>query len=367
MIKRLLALNGVSALCVVLFHSEGWGMVAMLAWADRYGAVPADQIGTFTYYVFRAIEQLIVFCIPAFLFVSGFFIAFVTGRAHKTVSWRIVGIRIRDLIIPYTIWTLVYWTLFFLEARFMDGRTFTPGEYVHMFLTGGTDPAYYYVPMLIQFLLLSPLLVYWAKVSPVSLIVVTGILQLLVQLQYYPSILGLDIPFTNFIPKWLFMTRILWFPLGIVVGFHVKPMQVWLASHKRTFLITALILYPLAIIEWELIQSFSGQIGLQHQETFLDTFFTLAVIFAFLGYYQTKLPYAHTLDDLGSKSFGIYLIHTLAMTYTARLIAVWLPGFLAYQLLFFLVMFVVGLGVPLLLMALVNRSPVRPFYKYIFG
>jgi peptidoglycan/LPS O-acetylase OafA/YrhL len=367
MIKRLLSLNGISILCVILFHAEGWGMVAMLSWADRYGAVPADQIGTFTYYLFRLVEQLVVFCIPAFLFVSGFFIAFVTGRAQKTVSWKIVGVRIRDLIIPYTLWTLVYWTLFFLEANFMDGRSFTLQEYIHMYLTGGTDPASYYVPMLIQFLLLSPLLVYWAKAHPVSLIVVTGILQLAVQMQYYPAVVGMDIPYTNFIPKWLFMTRILWFPLGVAVGFHVKPVQMWLAQHKRGLLIAALVLFPLAMVEWELMQAYSGQIALQHQETFLDTFYSLAVIFAFLGYYQTKLPYSQTLDELGSKSFGIYLIHTLAMTYAARLIAVRLPQFLAYQLLFFVVMIIVGLGTPLILMAVVNRSPLRAYYKYIFG
>lgn len=342
-------------------------MVALLAWADRYGAVPAEQVGTVSYFVFRAIEQLIVFCIPAFLFVSGFFMAFATARNQKTVGWRLVGIRVRDLIIPYALWTLLIWLLFFLEARFLGGDSFTLREYMHMFLTGGTDPAYYYVPLLIQFLLLSPLLVYWAKVHPISLVIVTAVMQLLMQVLYYPSLLGIGNGSIGYAPKWLFLARILWFPLGIVVSLHVKSIQAWLVRHKRELLISALVLYVLGIMEWEVMQSISGQPGLQHQETILDTIFSLAVIFAFLGYYQTKLPYAHLLDDLGSKSFGIYLTHTIAMTYTARIVATQWPGLLAYQLLFFGLMVVVGLTTPLLLMAVVNRSPLRPYYKYIFG
>lgn len=367
MIKRLLSLNGVAILCVILFHAAGWGFVALLSWAERYGAVPNEQVGTGAYYVLRVIEQLIVFCIPAFLFVSGFFIAFATGRAHKTVAWHVVGIRIKDLIIPYTLWTFIYWILIVLEANFMDGRSYFLADYMVMYLTGNTDPAYYYVPLLIQFYLLSPFLVRWAKINPISLLVIAGIIQLAVQLQYYPSLLGSQTPYLDVIPKWLFVTRIFWFSLGVVVGFNLKPVQNWVVQHRLGLLITAIVLYPLGIIEWEIMQAFSGELVLQHRETILDSIFTLAVIFAFLGYYQTRLPGTNALNELGSKSFGIYLIHTMAMTYTARIIAVKFPEFLAFQILFIVVIAVVGLAVPLALMGIVNRLPLRPYYKFIFG
>jgi fucose 4-O-acetylase-like acetyltransferase len=367
MIRRLLLLNGVATIGLILFHAAGWSFTAVIFWADRYGAVPADQIGTPYYYFLRLVEQVIVFTIPAFLFVSGFFIAFASGRTQKTISWKMVGSRIRDLIIPYTIWTLVYWVLFFFEAQFLDGRTFSLADYLLMYLSGSTDPAYYYVILLIQFYLLSPFLVRWAKAHPVSLLVVTGIIQLAVQLQYFPTFFGIHSPYLDVIPKWLFVARIFWFSLGVVVGFQVKPVQNWLVRYKKGLALTALALVPLGVVEFEIIQSLSGQLWLQQRETLLDSLYSLAVIFAFLGYYQAKLPYASVLDDLGSKSFGIYLVHTIAMTYTARLIAVKLPVLLAYQLLFFLLMIVVGLGVPLVLMAMVNRLPIRPYYKYIFG
>lgn len=367
MIRRLLLLNGVSIVGVIFFHAVGWAFTAMLFWADRYGVQAADQIGTPYYYLLRLIEQLIVFCLPAFLFVSGYFIAFATGRNQQTVGWRLVGLRIRDLLIPYSLWTLVCWLLFLFEARFLDGRNYSIGQYVGMYLTGSSDPAYYYVPLLIQFYLLSPLFVWWAKRKPAILLLVVVLLQLAAQLQYYPSLFGLDLPYADFLPKWLFLTKILWFPMGIVAGFHLKSLQNWLARYRQACLAAALLLIPIGVVEWEWMQTYSGQMWAQHRETLVDSLFAVAVIFAFLGYYQTKLPLANWLEELGSRSFGIYLIHTLVMTYVARIIVVYKPSFLAYEGLFLCLMVVAGTAVPLLLMWLVNHSPLRPYYKWIFG
>lgn len=361
MIRRLLLLNGVAILGVILFHSVGWGYVAMFDWAHRYDAVPADHVGTVSYYVVRFCEQLVVFSISAFLFVSGFFIAFATGR-NKTIGWHLVGIRIRDLLIPYTIWTLIVWVLAALEHGLAS-----PQDYVMDYLLGGANPAYYYVPLLIQLLLLSPFLVRWAKANYISMLVVTGVVQTAVILQYYPSLFGYDIEYLNIIPKWLFVSRIFWFSLGIVVGFNAKAFQDFLVRHKRFLLGLAIVLIPLGVIEWEIIQMIVNRGVMPHRETLLDAVYSLTVIFAFLGYYQAKIPFANTLNDWGSKSYGIYLVHSPAMTYAARIIAVFVPGILAYLILFVPIMMIAALGVPLLLMSIVNRTPLRPYYKFIFG
>lgn len=365
MVRRFLLLNGIAILGVILFHSAGWGFVALFSWADRYGAVPAEQIGSGSYYFLRLIEQLVVFSIPAFLFVSGFFIAFATGQ-KKTLGWRMVGIRIRDLFIPYLIWSLLLITLAALEGRFH-----TPLKYMGMLLTGGANPAYYYVILMIQFYLLAPFLVRWAKANALSLLLVTAVMQIFVQAQYYPALLGWGTPetqrFFDVLPKWLFVVRIFWFSLGIVVGFNIKPVQTWVVRYKRPLLALALLLIPVGFAEWEIMRSLSGRVELAHRETFLDSVYSLAVIFAFLGYYQVKIPYTRTLDDLGSKSFGIYLAHSPVMEYTARAVAVLAPALLAYQWFILSLMFVVGLGVPMMMMTAVNRIPIRRYYKYLFG
>ena len=134
MVRRLLLLNGLAVLGAVINHSSGWGFTAMFWWTDRYMDVSVPdfaQIGSLSYYVLRAMEQLIMFSIPSFLFVSGFFMAFATGRNRDTVEWSVVGSRIRTLLIPYLLWSVA---LFVWKG--LDGWVGTPVDYFKELLFG---------------------------------------------------------------------------------------------------------------------------------------------------------------------------------------------------------------------------------------
>lgn len=369
MLRRLLPLNGLAILGVILFHASGWGFTAMLSWSNRFlppGASPFDQIGSASYYALRSLEQLIVFSLPAFLFVSGVFIALATGRARRRIDWKVVTARVRGLLIPYLLWSLVL-----IALNVFQGQRSSLGELTVTLVTGGANPAYYYVPLLIQLILLSPLLTYLAKKNWRLLLLITGLIQLVVQLLYYPALLNVQVPWlagaVDVVPKWLFVTRIFWFSLGIVAGFEISAFERLVSRLKRPMLLSALLLLPLGVLEWELMQRFSGTPWLQHRETILDSVYSIAVIFAALGFDLSRAPFAAQLNSLGIHSFGIYLIHSPAMEYTARIIYHLAPGLLAYQLAVQPIMILAGLAIPLLLMAIVNRSPVRAYYKFSFG
>jgi hypothetical protein len=95
---------------VILYHASAWGFIAMFFWTDRYRPVTVpnfDMLGGATYFSLRAIEQLIIYGIPTFMFVSGFFIAISTGRSQKAVPWRLVYERIKNLAIPFVLWSLI--------------------------------------------------------------------------------------------------------------------------------------------------------------------------------------------------------------------------------------------------------------------
>jgi len=369
MLRRLLRLNGIAILGVIVFHTAGWGFTAMFAWTHRYLPVTApnfDQVDTLPYFALRGVEQLAVFSIPAFLFVSGLFIAIATGRARKNVSWPTVRARIRDLAIPY-----LFWSILLMAVSFAQNPTLTPQAAIVNLLTGGANPAYYYVPLLIQFLLLAPLITWFARERWLPLLMVAGLIQLSVQLLYYPALLNVDVgalqPAVDFVPKWFFPARIFWFTLGVVAGFHMQAFDGFVRRIRWWALGLALILFPLGMLEWEIIQDFSGQPWLAHRETILDSLFSAAFVFSFLGFKRAAAPYSAQLNNLGSKSFGIYLIHSPVMEYTARLVYHVAPWVLASQVLFQPLLIVLGLGVPLAMMAVVNRSPARAYYKYSFG
>ncbi|HZD11475.1 MAG TPA: acyltransferase [Candidatus Binatia bacterium] len=363
MFRRLLLLNGLSILGVVLFHASGWGFVAMFGWAERYASfVPPNYAptNTLSYAALRVMEQAAVFSIPAFLFVSGVFIAFAAGRQGKTISWHVVRARIRSLIIPYLLWSAL---LLSLDAA--QGHVLSPLNYLLALLTGQANPAYYYVPLIIQFYALSPYLVPLARKHARALLVVTAIIQLTVQLLYYPDFTNLELPLV-LVPKWLFVTRVFWFSAGIVAGFNLKFLESRLPRWRWPLLVGALLLLVIGVVEWQAITNAAGG-WVDHRETFVDTLYSLVVILTVLAFFQHKHRFADALDDLGAHSFGVYLVHSPVMEYAIRIIYHVAPLFLAYQVILQPLLILLGLGVPLGLMAVTNRTSVRRFYKLGFG
>ncbi len=370
MVRRLLYFNGIAIISVILFHAVGQGFIAMFFWTDRYLPVSVpnfEQAGSLTYFIFRAVEQLVVFSIPLFLFVSGYFIAFATGRKQANISWQVIWVRIRNLAIPYLVWSVVVLALDFA----INGRVYPPVRLVELLATGRTSPAYYYVPLLIQFYLLTPLLVPLAKSRWVPLLVGVGLIQFLVLASTYPILLGLDLPalkpFIGIVPKWFFPARLLWFTLGVVAGFHIQEIKAFLTRYKWVLLGALVLSLPLGMIEWETYLSIARSPWIDHRETLIDTAYSLLVILCIIAFDKVPTPGANRISDLGSKSYGIYLIHPIVMLYLSRGLYNFLPAVLGNQFVFILLMVGFGLGGPLLLMYIVKRSPLRRLYSYLFG
>lgn len=371
MIKRLLLLNGLAVLGVVINHATGWAFTAMFWWPHRYLPVDSpnfEQMGSLAYYALLLAQQLIMFSVPTFLFVSGFFMAFATRRQASTVSLGIVRSRIWLLFIPYLLWSML-----FFAGDIAQGTVHTIPGYLELLITGGTSPAYYFVPLLIQLYLLSPLLVPLAKRRPLLILLVAAAVQLGVRTLVYLDTLGVGLgagdALMGLTQSWLFPSHLLWFTAGVAVGFHLDAFKVVLTRFKWGFLAIALILLPLGVVEWQWLLQRSSEAWMPIRETLLDSFYAAAFILAFLGFGDLSLPFSEALGDLGTKSYGIYLVHSPVLEYGARAIYVLAPWMLAYQFLFVPVLVVLGLGVPLLFMAAVEwrRSPVRGSYRYIFG
>ncbi|MCL4262320.1 MAG: acyltransferase [Anaerolineae bacterium] len=366
MLKRFLLLNGLATIGVVMNHAAGWGYTALFWFTfGEWGDVNFSAVGSPSYFGLRFIEQLIAFSIAAFLVVSGFFIAF-AARRSASVSWGTVRSRIVYLIVPYLLWSAA---IFLFD--FVQGERYTPRQYVVRLLTGGVTDGYYYVPMLCQMFLLSPLLVRLARWNWRVLLGGTAVILLAVQSITYLQIMGTAVPtwLTFWTQAWLFPSNLLWFTLGIIVGFNLTTFKEWIGRWRWLWLATAVLLLPLGILEWEFWQAISGEPFLPTRLTLLDMLYAAAVIFSWLAFENFTPPRAQNLNDLGAKSYGVYLANSPVLDVTARAIAAILPFIMLHQLLLQPILWVAGLGIPLLLMAIVGneRSPVRTYYKYIFG
>lgn len=370
--RHLLLLNGLSILAVVSNHAVSWGLIAMFWWADRFRPVSVpnyDQLGTLPYYVLVAVKQLTIFSVPAFLFVSGFFVAYAARGSQRAFTWRMAWMRIQKLLTAYIIWSLV---LFAVQA--LEGSTYTPVGYLERLVSGEATPAYYFVPLLCQFYLLSPLLIALARDRWRLLLAGSLILQLAaIGLHYldlaravsHASLLDhvLVVPLPNwFFPQWCFL-----FVFGLVSGFHLEKLKQWLANYRPVLLAGAIVFALLSIAESEVASRLTGQD--LHGSLWMMTanLYSLCVVTSYLAFSAIPIPFSPMLYQLGAQSFGIYLVHPLVLEFVARAIYHLAPQSLAYHGLFALLLIVLGVGIPVLAMPAFARSPARKSYHYLFG
>lgn len=363
MTKRLLLLNGIAALLVVLNHTAYYGFIAMFNWADRYRevAVPNyDQVGSVSYYFLFIAHQVAEMAIPAFLFVSGFFIAFAARASRSGLTWEMVWSRSKKLIPPFLIWTAIFTTI----------NYFTPLDITIniLYLLG----RYYYIPLIIQLYLLSPFLVRLVKKNWLVALLLTAGIQFGAQALRHTVILGLDFPGRNLLidltPIWFFPGHIFYFTIGVVAGTYLQQFSQWIVRLRWILLGGAVTFLVLTIVEYELLAWISGKNWLGYAFSGISrNLYAVFAVLAFLAFDQIRWPYQEKLSELGTRSLGIYLLNMPAMHLVVLFLYWVVPSILGIQLLLQPLLFIAGLFIPLIVMNFFNRPRTRFAYHYLFG
>lgn len=366
MSRRLLLLNGLAILAVVCNHAAAWGETAMFWWTDCYRPVETpnyDQRGTWAYWALVAIIHLAMVSVPAFLFISGFFVSYAARSQDRTASWRMTRTRIIHLLVPYVIWSAVIYL-----GDSLQGVTYSPLEYLTRLLTGGATATFFYVPVLVQLLLVSPLLAPPARAKPGLLLTVSALVQSSAMGVRYARFLGADAPrlalVWTLVPSAYF---VFFFSFGMVAGSHLSELKRLVARYRWPLAGAVVSFAALAIVEGEATTRVIGwRFG--GPATLSGAFYALCFILCFLGFDLSSMLPSRTLYYLGRNSFGIYLLHCTLLELFARVIRQVAPWILAHQVTLFVPLLVaLGIGVPLLSMSIVAKSPMRRVYRYLFG
>ncbi|MGH2536978.1 MAG: acyltransferase family protein [Candidatus Promineifilaceae bacterium] len=359
MAKRLLLLNGIAIAGIVLHHAAAYALQAMFEWTDRYlpVAVPNyDQLGSLPYYGLMVVRLLMTAAVPAFFFVSGYFVAFMARGGRSRVTLNMVTPRIKVLLIPFLIWTALRYVLLRRLPTSLDDIL---------------NP-YHFIPLLIQFYLLAPLMVDLARRDWKLLLAPAALFQLVGPVIRVLSALLTGAPLQEELldlPRWLFLVgHPFWFPFGIVAGLYLSEARSWLARQRKALLAAVILLGGLVLAEYWLVDAANGQewlgpgfSGIAHH------LFSFALILYVLALEPAAVPLSRHFSQLGTQTLGIYLMNIPAVYVAAVLMYRLTPALLGYQLVYFALLVLVGLGVPLLLMRAVRRSPARVGYRYLFG
>ncbi len=377
--RRLFLLNGLAIIAVICNHSAHKGFLAMFWWTGRY--IPGietpnyDQYGTLSYYGLIAIIKLTFYAIPAFLFVSGFFIAYTSRGKESALSWKVVRTRITNLLIPYLIWSIVFFIATFIDSCLETCQADTPLNYLVKLLTGGAIRTFWYVPLIIQFYLLAPFLVPLAKNRWKLALFIGVISQSIIILITYLGFMGMPVPkiIEKFFTTVFFPRDIFYFIIGIVVGFNFSSFKKWLVRVRWALFVVWIASIVLTLMEAEWIFRQGEKVYyLGHVRggyfTLPMTIYVISFIFTFLAFEKVSLPYSKIVLQLGRRSYGIFLMHMLMIGFvTPKVVYHLFPWALGYQVILQAILISSALVVPYWFMSLVAKSRFRRSYRYLFG
>ena len=359
MIRRLLALNGLAAIAVAFHHAAAYGFLALFNWTDAYRDVVVpnyDMIGSPAYYYLLGVRLLIgSYAIPAFLIVSGFYVAFASDENGR-MAWKAIWTRTKKFIAPFVIWTLFFFAMQRALPRNLNDIL----------------RAYYYIPLIIQLYLLAPWLGPLAKKHWRLFLLLTFLIQFVAEGASYLRLLGVEAAWVQTIitltPSWFFPSRLFFFAIGLVLGFQRKLFGDWL-KQQRYALLAALILFAvLSFVEYLWVDQQIGDRWLG--PSFIGVSRTIyAILFCFvvLAFDKVKLPLEKRLGEFGTISLGIYLVNTPAIYLTSSLIYQQTPSVLGQQILYQPILTAAGLFLPFMLIKLFNRPRLKRYLPLLFG
>jgi surface polysaccharide O-acyltransferase-like enzyme len=352
---------------VVCNHAAGFGQIGLFLWADSYRPVVAPdwtQIGTISHYFLLFIRQISTFCVPAFMFVSGFFVSYAAKDKRNPINWTFVRGRIITLIIPYFIWSIVV-----IAGDILQGNSLLPHEYLLLIVTKGVVPPYWFIPALCFFYLISPILVRLVQLNWKLTLVISGLIQLIIVAINYLQYTNINFPWLGYISRffasWLAFNWIFFFTFGICAGFHIQGLKQWLNKYKQILFILVLVTGLLNILESDYFLRSTLQNWGAYYGTITFNLYSTTFILWFMA--LEIVPFSNHVNLLGIRSYGIYLLHYPIIEFTARVVHKIIPRLLAYPIVFVPLLVLVGLGLPILIMTAYRRSPVKQYYRYLFG
>lgn len=370
--RQLATIRGIAIVAVLVGHAASWGMIALGWWGARFGdATPTPNwnwIDTPAYYGLMGVHQLSFFSVPAFLVAAGWHVSFVTQGDRLRLTAATLRSWLKNLITPYAIWMLISAVLYLLLAALAG----TAQDFDLAGSMKGRLADYYFVPVLAEFFLVSPLLIRLARRPPLLLLSAFAMLDMTFRGENYLPHVGIRWfdPIDTFLGSWGSLLLLGWatyFAFGLVLGLHSALIKPRLKSAKWLLVGLTAALGMLSILEGRILAG-AGHDFSNNESWKLSTFlFALVAVCALAAFDWRGGWIVRVLDRLGTHSYGIYLVQAVAIESVARLVYHAAPFVLPYEWILQPLLVGAGLGAPLVLMWAMARSPFWKFQRLVFG
>lgn len=301
------------------------------------------------------IKEIGVLAVPIFLFLAGCFMMYSLMNQPIGKAYQLIWPALKHAIIPYLIWSIIYYFVIFFISK--EAYSFT--GYLKNLIVGYP---FNFVPILVFFILISPLLAFIIKKYPVFLLAAVLIYQIVLVNIQLPGILGFTFPqWLNIVsPPVLSLPLTLWaifYPLGMIYIQHSLNIKNLIKKMLPIIIVISLATFVLAALnELEVIRF-----------TLAEWFLPIAVVWLFPVIDRKKIPLLSFFENLGKRSYGLYFMNLIIINLFVILTAKLIPVLYLSETLVVVMFVAVTLFLSLQLMQWVERGPGRKLYRLIFG
>jgi probable poly-beta-1,6-N-acetyl-D-glucosamine export protein len=342
--RQFQALSGIAMLLIVLNHTIQMDVDAPIGNSTAH-------LGNWPWIILSLVQALGVFGVPIFLFISGAFVsyaakAYPTGKSYKFIMKSLVHIGW-----PYLVWSTVFYALVYLQF----GKHYDLQGYFRNLVVGYP---FHFIPLLIFFYLISPILVRLSRNRGVWMMAGIALYQLgLLALSCSD---GLHNSLKLVSPPVIRGTLSQWaifFPLGVCYSMNIGSVMPHLQKRRPLLAILTILFFILSILfgKYPVLSFLFGCLS------------SVPAVLVLTLVDRHSIPQLTLLEKIGKRSYGIYLSHLIFLDLILLLLANARPWFSDYRIAFLPLLFCAAILVPMTLMTSLARSPGRIFYRYIFG
>jgi len=288
-------LRAIACLAVIFIHTSAEPVASL-------------QSGSIHLTVFSLMNRTLQFAVPGFIFISGFVLFYKYGN-KKFHFFSFVKKRLSAILIPYFIWTVIYYAVFIKAGYYSFSFNFFLKK---LFLA---DMIYhlYFILLINQFYIIFGVLLYfYKKISP----------HLILGCLAFVNVLFLKFGYFQYADRF-FMQYIFFFGLGCYISIYYQAFKVKLAGVKKYLFLVYVVVNSYFVYQfyqyYVLKEPISGFIisltWLVHASISIIFVYYIAL---FINNKNYKIK--GILDKISQNSYYIYLSHPFALMLSHKIL-----------------------------------------------